>query len=161
MRGGGTFWVSLLPGLMCMTVPSPQENDRYDTCVLPNKYSDSVSRPPLVLVHGNPESAVIWGPLIGELDRADAVVLSPTGFGVPAPRGFDSSTTTYRDWLESQLELLRAPVDLVGHDWGGIHAAALAMSRPDLIRSWASDPLGVFAPDYVWHSLAEVWQQEG
>jgi pimeloyl-ACP methyl ester carboxylesterase len=97
----------------------------------------------------------------GELDRADAVVLSPAGFGVPAPRGFDSSTTTYRDWLASQLELFRAPVDLVGHDWGGIHVAALAMSRPDLIRSWASDALGVFAPDYVWHPRAQVWQQEG
>ena len=62
-------------------------------------------RTPLVLVHGNPESAAIWGPLIGELDRADAVVLSPPGFGVPVPRGFDSSATTYRDWLASQLEL--------------------------------------------------------
>jgi pimeloyl-ACP methyl ester carboxylesterase len=120
-----------------------------------------VSRTPLVLVHGNPETAAIWGPLIGELDRADAVVLCPPGFGVPAPRGFDSSTTTYRDWLASQLELFRAPVDLVGHDWGGIHVAALAMNRPDLIRSWASDALGVFAPDYVWHPRAQVWQQEG
>jgi len=120
-----------------------------------------VSRTPLVLVHGNPESAVIWGPLIGELDRPDAVVLSPPGFGVPAPSGFDSSTTTYRDWLASQLELFRAPVDLVGHDWGGIHVGALAMTRPDLIRSWASDALGVFAPDYVWHPRAQVWQQEG
>jgi len=120
-----------------------------------------VSRTPLVLVHGNPETAAIWGPLIGELDRADAVVLCPPGFGVPAPRSFDSSTTTYRDWLASQLELFRAPVDLVGHDWGGIHVAALAMSRPDLIRSWASDALGVFAPDYLWHPRAQVWQQEG
>ncbi|SJZ56070.1 Pimeloyl-ACP methyl ester carboxylesterase [Enhydrobacter aerosaccus] len=118
-------------------------------------------RTPLVLVHGNPESAVIWGPLIDELDRADAVALSPPGFGVPAPRAFDPSMTAYRDWLTSQLELFRAPVDLVGHDWGGIHVAALAMSRPDLIRSWASDALGVFAPDYVWHPRAQVWQQEG
>ena len=120
-----------------------------------------MSRTPLVLVHGNPESAVVWGPLIGQLDRADAVVVSPPGFGVPAPRGFDPSPNAYRDWLASQLELFHAPVDLVGHDWGGIHVAALAMSRPDLIRSWASDALGVFAPDYVWHSLAQVWQQEG
>lgn len=116
---------------------------------------------PLVLVHGNPESAVIWGPLIGELDRADAVALSPPGFGVPVPRGFDASMAGYRDWLASQLELFRAPVDLVGHDWGGIHVALLAMSRPDLIRSWASDALGVFAPDYAWHPRAQVWQQDG
>lgn len=120
-----------------------------------------MSRTPLVLVHGNPESAPVWGPLIGELGRADAIVLSPPGFGVPAPRDFAPSPSAYRDWLASQLELFRTPVDLVGHDWGGIHVAALAMSRPDLIRSWASDGLGVFAPDYVWHPLAQVWQQEG
>jgi pimeloyl-ACP methyl ester carboxylesterase len=128
-----------------------------------NKYlgDDLVSRTPLVLVHGNPESAAVWGPLIGALERPDAVVVSPPGFGVPAPRGFAATTTAYRDWLASQLELFRAPVDLVGHDWGGIHVAALAMARPDLIRSWASDALGVFAPDYAWHSLAQVWQQEG
>lgn len=118
-------------------------------------------RTPLVLVHGNPESAIIWGPLIAALDRADAIALSPPGFGVPAPRGFDSSMTAYRDWLASQLEMFRVPVDLVGHDWGGIHVAMLAMSRPDLIRSWASDALGVFAPDYAWHPRAQVWQQEG
>ncbi len=35
------------------------------------------------------------------------------------------------------------------------------MKRPDLIRSWASDALGVYAPDYVWHPRAQVWQQEG
>ena len=120
-----------------------------------------MARAPLVLVHGNPESSVIWGPLIGALDRADAIALSPPGFGVPAPSGFVPSPTAYRDWLASQLELFRNPVDLVGHDWGGIHVAMLAMSRPDLIRSWASDALGVFAPDYVWHGRAQVWQQEG
>jgi pimeloyl-ACP methyl ester carboxylesterase len=120
-----------------------------------------VPRTPLVLVHGNPESAAVWGPFIGELDRADAVVLSPPGFGVPAPRGFAPSATAYRDWLADQLELFREPVDLVGHDWGGIHVASLVMSRPDLVRSWASDALGVFAPDYRWHPRAQVWQQEG
>ncbi len=116
---------------------------------------------PLVLVHGNPESAVIWGPLIRELDRGDVITLSPPGFGVPVPSGFDPSLPSYLDWLASQLELFRTPVDLVGHDWGGIHVAVLAMSRPDLIRSWASDALGVFAPDYAWHARAQVWQTEG
>jgi hypothetical protein len=35
------------------------------------------------------------------------------------------------------------------------------MGRPDLIRSWAMDIAGCFAPDYVWHDLAQVWQTPG
>ena len=35
------------------------------------------------------------------------------------------------------------------------------MHRPELVRSWASDIIGVFDPDYVWHELARVWQTPG
>src|SRR3712207_7141004 len=35
------------------------------------------------------------------------------------------------------------------------------MARPDLLRSWVSDAIGVFDEDYVWHDLAQVWQQPG
>lgn len=116
---------------------------------------------PLVLVHGNPENAAVWGQLIAALGRDDAIPLSPPGFGVPASNGFPATVEGYREWLVARLEQFREPVDLVGHDWGGAHVVQIAMTRPDLIRSWASDTLGVFAPDYVWHPRAQVWQQEG
>lgn len=116
---------------------------------------------PLVLVHGNPENPSVWGPLLAELGRVDAVPLSPPGFGAPLPDGFDATVPGYRDWLIARLEQFDRPVDLVGHDWGGAHVVAVAMARPDLLRSWASDALGLYAPDYVWHARAQVWQQEG
>lgn len=116
---------------------------------------------PLVLVHGNPENSGVWGPLIAALGRDDAVTLSPPGFGVPASEGFSATVEGYREWLAARLEQFKEPVDLVGHDWGGGHVAGIAMTRPDLIRSWASDALGLYAPDYVWHARAQVWQQEG
>lgn len=116
---------------------------------------------PLVLVHGNPENAAVWGPLLAELRRDDAFTLSPPGFGVPASQGFVATVDGYREWLVARLEQFQEPVDLVGHDWGGVHVVQVAMTRPDLIRSWASDALGVYAPDYVWHARAQVWQQEG
>ena len=53
------------------------------------------------------------------------------------------------------------PVDLVGHDWGGGHVVNVAMTRPDLLRSWATDVIGVFDPEYEWHDLAQVWQVPG
>jgi pimeloyl-ACP methyl ester carboxylesterase len=61
-------------------------------------------------------------------------------------------------WLASELEQQGAPIDLVGHDWGGGHVMRIAMERPDLIRSWTMDIAGCFAADYVWHDMAQVWQ---
>lgn len=115
----------------------------------------------VVLVHGNPETDAIWEPLIEALGRGDVVRLSPPGFGAPLPAEFPATYLAYRDWLEGELESLGGPVDLVGHDWGGGHVVNLAMHRPELVRSWASDVVGLFDPDYVWHDLAQVWQTPG
>ncbi len=119
----------------------------------------------VVLVHGNPETADVWGPLVDRLDGRKVVCLSPPGFGAPVPQGFEATMDGYRDWLVAELERLHeggsGPVDLLGHDWGGGHAVNVAIARPDLVRTWASDVLGVFDEDYVWHDLAQAWQTEG
>ncbi len=87
----------------------------------------------VVLVHGNPETEAVWGPLVDALGRQDVVRLSPPGFGAPLPEGFPATYLAYRDWLEDELEGFDEPVDLVG----------------------------LFDPDYVWHDLAQVWQTPG
>ena len=115
----------------------------------------------VVLVHGNPETDAIWGPLVEVLHRDDVVRLSPPGFGAPLPDDFPATMLAYRDWLEGELERLDEPVDLVGHDWGGGHVVNVVMHRPELVRSWASDAVGLFDPDYVWHDMAQVWQTPG
>lgn len=114
-----------------------------------------------VLVHGNPETAAVWGPLIDALGHGDVTTLSPPGFGAPVPDGFGSTADEYLDWLVTELEAIGEPVDLVGHDWGGGHVMRVAIERPDLIRSWVTDIGGAMAPDYVWHDMAQVWQTEG
>lgn len=115
----------------------------------------------VVLVHGNPETDAIWGPLVDALGRDDVVRLSPPGFGAPLPDGFPATYLAYRDWLEGALTGIAEPVDVVGHDWGGGHVMNVVMHRPELVRSWASDVLGLFDPDYVWHDLGQVWQTPG
>jgi pimeloyl-ACP methyl ester carboxylesterase len=114
-----------------------------------------------VFVHGNPETKAVWAPLLAALRRDDVVLLSPPGFGAPLPAGFPATVDGYGDWLVGELEALDGPVDLVGHDWGGLHVVNVAMTRPDLLRSWATDAIGVFHPDYVWHALARGWQTPG
>ncbi|ORV89447.1 alpha/beta fold hydrolase [Mycolicibacterium iranicum] len=115
----------------------------------------------VVFVHGNPETSAIWGPLTAVLGRDDVVLLSPPGFGAPLPDGFGATYPEYRDWLEGQLRTIDGPIDLVGHDWGGGHVMNVVMRRPELVRSWATDVVGLFDADYVWHDMAQVWQTPG
>jgi pimeloyl-ACP methyl ester carboxylesterase len=116
---------------------------------------------PAVFVHGNPETAAVWRPLLAELERQDVACLSPPGFGAPLPPGFGATVGEYRDWLVEQLATFDEPVDVVGHDWGGSHVVTAVNARPDLVRSWVSDTLGSFDPEYEWHERARVWQTPG
>ncbi|MFJ7218354.1 alpha/beta fold hydrolase [Amycolatopsis sp. NPDC098790] len=118
---------------------------------------------PAVFVHGNPETAAVWEPLLAELSavRSDVVCLSPPGFGAPLPDGFGATHADYRDWLVGELTAFGEPVDLVGHDVGGGHVVNVVLSRPDLVRSWVSDVLGIYDPGYGWHELARRWRTPG
>jgi pimeloyl-ACP methyl ester carboxylesterase len=123
-----------------------------------------------VFVHGVPEVDAIWGPLVDELAARgvdDVVLLSPPGFGAPTPAGWVGDAVSYRDWLIDELERLRASserdsidaaIDLVGHDWGAGHVFAALAARPDLVRSFAVDCVGLVHPAYVWHDTAQAWQ---
>lgn len=120
-----------------------------------------------VLVHGNPETAAIWGPLTDALrahGRGSVVALSPPGFGAPLPDDFDPTMENYAHWLVGELETIRATgaeIDLVGHDWGAGHVFGVLAERPDLVRTWAADCVGLTHPDYVWHDAAQAWQTPG
>jgi pimeloyl-ACP methyl ester carboxylesterase len=115
----------------------------------------------IALVHGNPETAVIWNgvmPRLAAETHHNVVCLSPPGFGSPVPAGFGATRLEYAAWLAGELEAIGHPVHLVGHDWGGGHVLAVAMTRPDLLASWCVDVIGLVHPDYVWHDMAQVWQ---
>ncbi len=77
------------------------------------------------------------------------VTLSPPGFGAPLPQDFITTVQGYRDWLERELGEIDGTIDLVGHDWGGGHVVNAVMHRPELVRSWTSDVLGIFDAEYV------------
>jgi len=115
----------------------------------------------VVLVHGNPETPIIWEPLLAELGRSDVHTPQLPGFGCALPAGWGATKEEYAAWLIGELESIVAadgPVDLVGHDWGGGLAMRAVSQRPDLVRSWACDVLGLFHEDYVWHDFAQIWQ---
>ncbi len=72
------------------------------------------------------------------------------------PRLMVTSTGSSKSW-----PVLTRRWIFLGHDWGGGHVMGVAMTRPDLLRSWASDIVGAFEPDYVWHPAAQIWQTPG
>ena len=114
----------------------------------------------IVLVHGVPESAVLWDLLRERLD-GPTTALSLPGFACPRPDGFGATMDDYAAWLVGELEDVGEPVDLVGHDWGAALTYRVATTRGDLLRSWAADVANVMHPDYTWHDFAQIWQTEG
>ena len=118
----------------------------------------------VVLLHGNPETPVIWDPLRRELGRDDVFTPQLPGFGCPVRPGFGATKEEYALWLVAELEPIvdeHGPVDFVGHDWGGGIGMRAVTIRPHLFRTWACDVLGLFHPDYVWHDFAQIWQTPG
>jgi pimeloyl-ACP methyl ester carboxylesterase len=121
----------------------------------------------VVLLHGNPETPVIWEPLVAELASLGVTqVHTPQlpGFGCPSPAGWGATKEEYVEWFIGVLEGIVAaegPVDLLGHDWGGGIGMRVVALRPDLIRSWVTDVLGLFHPEYIWHDFAQIWQTPG
>ncbi|HEY1118904.1 MAG TPA: alpha/beta hydrolase [Acidimicrobiales bacterium] len=111
----------------------------------------------IVFVHGVPETAAIWDEVRAGLD-GPTVALSLPGFGTPRPAGFGSTKDDYVGWLVGELEAIGEPVHLVGHDWGAGLVGRVAQAHGHLVASWAIDVANILHPDYVWHGIAQLWQ---
>jgi len=96
-----------------------------------------------------------------QLDDQSASTVALPGLGNAAPAGFEATKEGYLAWLTDEVQAAGEPVDLVGHDWGGILVARLALTRPDLIRTWVTDAIAIFDPAAEWHDLAKLWQTPG
>jgi pimeloyl-ACP methyl ester carboxylesterase len=90
---------------------------------------------PVLLLHGVPQTAVAFRHLIPELAH-DREVLAPDlkGLGSSECAGPYDVATLVRELAALVLCEVDGPVDVVGHDWGGSLALALAGARPDLVR---------------------------
>ena len=114
----------------------------------------------IVLVHGAPETAAVWGPLRAALGRDDGTAMELPGFGRPLPDGFEPTMYRYAEWLAGELDALDGPIDLVAHDWGALLALRVLADRPAGVRSWALDT-GNLDDEHQWHDLARIWQTPG
>ena len=122
---------------------------------------DRGSGQPILFFHGNPDSSHIWEPIAAALASTHrCIVPDLPGFGrSTAPPQFDFTLDGLASFAEAlYLELgLQEPVHLVGHDFGGIIAAAWMASHPERVRTFTVCN-AAFSAAYQWHYWARIWR---
>lgn len=90
---------------------------------------------PALLLHGVPETALVWRHLVPDLAK-DRIVIAPDlkGLGESEIRGPYDMAAVAAELAALVLHEVDGPVDVIGHDWGGSIGLALAGARPDLVR---------------------------
>ena len=127
--------------------------------------------PPLLLLHGHPETHVTWHKIAGELAKHYTVVLPDLrGYGDSGkPDGGEQHVNySFRAMAQDQVEVMQhygfAQFYLAGHDRGGRVAHRLALDYPDAVLKVSvldiaptltmyQDTSQLFATRYVWWFL--------
>jgi pimeloyl-ACP methyl ester carboxylesterase len=96
--------------------------------------------PPVVLLHGWPQTWFEWRHVIPKLwDRYTLIAPDMRGLGDSSRpiSGYDKKTVAEDIWRLVSEELGYETFHLVGHDWGGPTAFALAAAHPDAVTRLA------------------------
>jgi haloacetate dehalogenase len=103
-------------------------------------YGGNRNGSPLLLLHGIPETHVVWRKVAPALMRDHFVVMTDLrGYGDSStpPGGADHSAYSKRAMAQDEVEVMRhlgfAKFALVGHDRGGRAAHRLALDHPDAL----------------------------
>ncbi|HLL21364.1 MAG TPA: alpha/beta fold hydrolase [Kofleriaceae bacterium] len=125
--------------------------------------AEAGSGPPIVLLHGNPDTHAVWEPVVAALaPRHRCIAPDLPGFGGShAPARFDVSLANQAAWVNGVLDALSLDrVHLVVHDIGGVYGLAFATEHAARIASLTITNT-VFFADYHWHFWARVWRTPG
>jgi haloacetate dehalogenase len=117
------------------------------------------SGPPLLLLHGYPQTHFMWHRIVGQLARHHRVVVTDLrGYGDsigPAPAE-DASNYRFRDMALDQVEVMRhlghESFLVAGHDRGARTAFRLALDHPGAVRRLAL--LDVQPTHHAWTRMA-------
>lgn len=117
--------------------------------------------PPVVLVHGYPESSRMWLGLIEALAESGRRCIAPDLYGLgdsgaEAPATFEDNLVALGTLIEA-LELDR--VALVVHDWGGFIGLAWACEHPAAVEALVISDTGFFS-DGRWHEMGDAMRGE-
>jgi haloalkane dehalogenase len=118
--------------------------------------------PPVLLLHGYPETSFMWRHLMTELGASGRRAVAPDlpGYGDSplADSGTWESHVEAVERFRRELELER--VTLVVHDWGGLIGMRWACDHPQAVAGLVVSGSGFF-PDGKWHGLGEAMRTSG
>lgn len=126
--------------------------------------------PPVLLVHGFPDSGRLWRHQVEPIAAAGYRVLVPDlpGFG-EAERPPEVERYRATRIIEDLLEVVGdEPAHVIGHDWGAGIAWALAALHPDRVRTLAalsvghpnaSRPASLEAREKAWYQLFFLFEE--
>jgi haloalkane dehalogenase len=117
--------------------------------------------PPVVCVHGFPESSRMWAPLLEAVAATGRRGLAPDLYGLGdstdfGPATFENSLERFGGWVDA-LGVESAAI--VVHDWGGFIGLAWACDHPDRVDALVVSNTGFFA-DGKWHGMAKLLRSE-
>lgn len=122
---------------------------------------DKGSGPPILFLHGVPNTAELWSDMIDCLS-ANHRCLAPDlpGFGRSiAPANFDCSLENRANFIDELVEAIdiTAPLNLVVHDHGGPYGLAWAVKHPEKVSRIVCINT-FFHATYHWHIWARIWR---
>jgi pimeloyl-ACP methyl ester carboxylesterase len=116
---------------------------------------------PVLLLHGNPDSGVMWEAVAGRLGtHFRCIAPDLPGFGHSlVPENFTPSLDGMAQFVEQFLTAanIAHPLDVIAHDFGGPFGFAWAVKHPESVRRMVALNT-VFFSDYRWHFWARVWR---
>ncbi|HEY0062209.1 MAG TPA: alpha/beta fold hydrolase [Telluria sp.] len=103
--------------------------------------------PPVLLLHGFPDTHTVWRKQFGPLTAAGYRVIAPDlrGYGASAaPSGVQAyGIATLRDDILGLMDAMQiGQVRLIGHDWGSVLGWYLCMHAPERIERFAALSVG-------------------
>jgi haloacetate dehalogenase len=117
------------------------------------------SGPPLLLLHGFPQTHAMWHRVAPALiDRFTCVIADLRGYGLSSCPANDAANLAYSkramagDMVKVMSALGHRAFSVVGHDRGGRVAYRMALDHPEAVRSLAV--LDIVSTYDMWHSFS-------
>jgi len=116
---------------------------------------------PLLMLHGSPDTAEMWEPLMERLkEKVRCIAIDLPGFGRSTmPADFSMSVDNFADFVNALLDKLgiQEPIRLLSADFGSHYAQAFLVKYPQRVRGVVVSN-STFHHEYQWHSFAKLYR---